>query len=468
MLHLLFTFGCSSFEEKAVAPQNPIEYSKEEKKERRTKREKRKRNEIAKEVSCLRGKEFSPVPFLAHQDTEEFAAFLQKDIDKDFASPEGMVFEYTLKGMRFLPFDYDLKKSFVDMMEEQAAAYYNQETDGFYIVQSMSGFMLDVTIAHELQHSLQDQHTDQLEKYSSENFHSFDHEMATRFLIEGEATLIGNAWLMQDMGALFGLSTMGDECLNDNNTDEMQRFWISCNDFFRDTAFVTRENSMDMPKWLKLILNFAMPLGSMQESLDNLPQFHYYLLNTPYLRGSWYAYNRFQQSGWKRSGLDALFENPPQTTEQVLHPEQEHSVPPLLSAAKLPASITKGWKQHTPNTMGELSVAVWLIEHGMPEKEALMAAEGWNGDRVQVWTKSNNKEDLPSLYAVSWVISWDNTKRTNAARVTFQEQIKKSFPEWKTQSWGKISKKGSELFTYNGGNGGVSWNKQSITLWWGF
>ena len=73
MLLVLFGLSCSYFEETPPPPPpKPIEYTEEEKKARRKKREERKLRTIADEVSCLRGKEFSPVPFLAHQNKEEF------------------------------------------------------------------------------------------------------------------------------------------------------------------------------------------------------------------------------------------------------------------------------------------------------------------------------------------------------------------------------------------------------------
>lgn len=461
-MFFLFLLCCSETEKENT----PYILTKEEEESKRKRSDQRSLKFIAEDVSCLRGKEFSPVPFLAYQKTEDFREFVQKDIDKELNNTKGETFSYTLKGLRLLPFDFNLKQSYIDMLSEQAAAYYDPQTKGFYIVQQMQGFMLKATIAHELQHSLQDQHTDLLSKYTSDYFQSFDHEMASRFLIEGEATLIGNTWLMQNMSSVFGLG--GKECLSETPSDEQFRFWSSIEDFIKDTAFATREQNTNIPKWMQLLLSMSMPMDAVQESLKNLPMFHYYMLNTPYLRGSWYAYAKLRQSGWKRSGLDQLFKNPPQTTEQTLHPEKNHIPPPVPNPVQLPAHITEGWTAHPPDTMGEMGIVIWLIQHGLSEEKAYKHAEGWNGDRVQVWTKSSTSNNNPTSYAISWKILWDSPALAQKGRKSIQAQIKNSFPQWKSQQWSSKSKKGKEEFTYGDTRGHISWDQAQLTLWWGF
>ena len=430
----------------------------------RKKKEARKLQDIAQDVACLRGHDFSPVPFLEHQNKEDFAAFIRDDVEKEYRSEKGKNFEKTLKGLRLIPNDYDLEKSFIDMLHDQAAAYYNPETKGFYIVQKMSGMLLGVTIAHELQHALQDQHTNILKNYSADHFRSFDQEMAARFLVEGEATLFGNAWLMHDMSSFFGVKA-DDSCLSEEPTQKLQIFWFSLNDFIQETAFVSRSNTLNIPKWMELLLNMAMPFSAAQEGLKNLPNFHYHTLNAPYLRGSWYAYSKFKQGHWKRSALDNLFVNPPQTTEQVLHPHKDHPVPKEPSVARIPSSITKAWAPQEPNSMGELGLIIWFIEHGMKEEDAFRTAEGWNGDRVQLWTK---ELDSAQKYAISWVLVFDTPEQAKTIRTAFHESISKTFLGFTASSWNPEENKGKEDFSYAEGKGKIEWTANQITLWWGF
>jgi hypothetical protein len=186
------------------------------------------------------------------------------------------------------------------------------------------------------------------------------------------------------------------------------------------------------------------------------------------LRGSWYAYVQLQKSDWKRSGLDNLFKNPPQTTEQTLHPEKEHTPPPIPPPVPLDTEQTAGWTAHTPNTMGEMGIVIWLIEHGMNEEKAYAMAEGWNGDRVQAWTKSSNSSQSPTSYAISWHILWDSQKEADKGRKAVQSQIKSSFPKWDAPQWGSTKNKGKETFTYSNTQGVVSWDQDKLVMWWGF
>ena len=142
------------------------------------------------------------------------------------------------------------------MLAEQAAAYYDPNTDGFYIVAQMKGLMLDATIAHELQHALQDQHQICCPSIQ-ESFHSFDHEMATRFMVEGEDTDRkhmayakhgSNVWDNQEMTA--SVKTQKNK----------KKFGIHV-DFIKDTAFATREQNTNMPKWMKILISMSMPYG---------------------------------------------------------------------------------------------------------------------------------------------------------------------------------------------------------------
>jgi len=117
--------------------------------------------------------------------------------------------------------------------------------------------------------------------------------------------------------------------------------------------------------------------------------------------------------------------------------------------------------------MGEMGIVIWLIEHGISEKEAYFAATGWNGDRVQVWTPIS-EGTTPTKYAISWNMLWDTKEDAWKARKAIQSQIKHSFPTFESDSWASQSKQGKETFTYANSKGIVEWNQDQIVMWWGF
>ena len=79
------------------------------------------------------------------------------------------------------------------VMQSQVAAYYDPESDAFYVVtQDLSEQMLGGLYAHELYHGLQDQHYNLDEYILSQTGGKLndDELLARQAVVEGEATYI--------------------------------------------------------------------------------------------------------------------------------------------------------------------------------------------------------------------------------------------------------------------------------------
>jgi len=90
--------------------------------------------------------------------------------------------------------------------------------------------------------------------------------------------------------------------------------------------------------------------------------------------------------GW--AAVDALYGNPPVSTEQILHPDAypgDRPVPVALPN-ELAARMGAGWTTEQRDTLGELQLRVWLEAGGGPawKPTADAAAAGWGGDRVEL------------------------------------------------------------------------------------
>ena len=85
------------------------------------------------------------------------------------------------------------------------------------------------------------------------------------------------------------------------------------------------------------------------------------------------------------SAVDALWAEPPASSEQVLHPEKYDAceAPLPVDAAALPALAGFG-PPATSDVLGELVVRTWLATAVSPEI-AWRAAAGWGGDRVGLY-----------------------------------------------------------------------------------
>ena len=118
--------------------------------------------------------------------------------------------------------------------------------------------------------------------------------------------------------------------------------------------------------------------------LERMPAILRETLLYPYTTGLTFAQGQYiSGGGW--AGVDALYANVPETTEQILHPEKyqagegpvEIDVPDDFTAR-----IGPDWKLALDDTFGEFQTGVWLRD--AEAANATEAAAGWGGDRVLV------------------------------------------------------------------------------------
>jgi hypothetical protein len=99
--------------------------------------------------------------------------------------------------------------------------------------------------------------------------------------------------------------------------------------------------------------------------------------------------------GWK--SINEAYENPPQSTEQILHPDKYRTnpdPPTIIDLGKLEPG--EGWSEIGRNVIGEMQLAILLRKHG-----GKPAAAGWDGDRFAVFESKDNK------LGVVWMTTWD-------------------------------------------------------------
>ena len=140
--------------------------------------------EIQTQVSCLRGRPFTEDVNVEFQSIEDFTAFVHAEIDRETKTARGRREARMLKALGFIGFEDDLGDIFERATVEQAAAYYDPKQNTFFIVKQMPDFMLRATMAHELQHALQDQHSSTLDDYTQGRFETHVAALAARFVVE--------------------------------------------------------------------------------------------------------------------------------------------------------------------------------------------------------------------------------------------------------------------------------------------
>ena len=130
---------------------------------------------------------------------EKIKEFLNKRI-KDVAKPEDLrAEELTLKKFGLVPPDFDLAKNTVELLTEQAAAFYDYDRKKLFITDTTSSETQEPVLAHEIAHAIADQNFN-LAKFIKAGRKSDDGATARLAVMEGQATWLMSELLARKMG----------------------------------------------------------------------------------------------------------------------------------------------------------------------------------------------------------------------------------------------------------------------------
>lgn len=313
---------------------------------------------------------------------EDMKALLIKEIEEDTTPEQFRLNEVALKLFGLLPTEINLKETLAQVYAEEVAAFYDTKTKTMHLIEEpkpkekpkpsfmerlfgpKSGFDKDenkTVIAHELTHALADQNYD-IDAMQEAVKTDDDQSLALSALIEGEATL-----------AMFGAGM-----------DDWQGKQI-----------------VHLPaKNLEMTFNLLspfMPMMGSGKALRKAPPILVESMAFPYFRGMVFCAKLANAQGWE--GVDQAYRNPPQSTEQILHPEKYGSHPDRPMAIDLGVlSPGAGWKELGRNVLGEMQMGVMLRGQGGKKPAA-----GWDGDRYVVFEDAKSKK-----FALAWLSTWDD------------------------------------------------------------
>jgi hypothetical protein len=257
-----------------------------------------------------------------------------------------------------LPEGTDLASLAVSFTAATAGATYSPLDKQILLVTERGGVRDQGLLTHEFVHALQDQHFDLLRMVLARPF-SFDREEAAFALVEGDAVSIerrvtqGEAWARKSVEDL------------------------------------TREEDERYAPYRKGIGAFFPPLLTETFIFRYRDGLHF----VETLRRSRPAVN-----------LDEVFRRPPQSSEQVLHPEKYLSgESPREVELDLEGFGEEGWRPTATTPLGEIGVR-GLLMAGVHTDEARRAAAGWGGDRSFIF----EREGRAPLFV--WRTVWDTPR----------------------------------------------------------
>ena len=245
-----------------------------------------------------------------------------------------------------LPAGASLEQLELDLNAGQAIGFYDPDTGGLYLLSEGGGVGLEqkLTFSHEFTHALQDQNFG-LNKLAIDTPDQSDRDLAHTALPEGDATLAMTQWAYANMSLL------------------------------------------DL-----LAVSLSSSSAAQTEQLNNAPAILRQDLMFPYEQGLAFVEGIYAKGGW--AAVDRLYEKPPSSTSQILHPELYAAgvAPVVVTLPAVPATLGSGWKLTMQDTMGELQLRVWLEgEHptAAQHSEAASAVSTWAGDRIGLYEGPN-------------------------------------------------------------------------------
>lgn len=339
--------------------------------------------ELQKEVAEAGGVPFrSDVP-LDYLSRAVLSSYLKEVLDSEYPPARASADERTLVALDLLPARTDLRALRARLLEENVAGFYDERPGRKRLFAVSDERTLtpanQIVLAHELRHALQDQYADVHGTLPASVGDFDDRRMAYLSLLEGDATLVMERFLLRRLPGL--PESVGDM------------------------------GALSLPP----------------NTMPGVPAVLQDQLVLPYLVGREFARAVFARGGW--DALRQAWARPPASTEQVLHPEK-YFASEGPRAPELPYTPPSG-RLINEGVLGEMLTRTLLGEGS----EA--AAAGWGGDLFRVFDLAGR---TLLIWASGWDTAADAREFAEAARARFQARygpprVERGFQVFASGEW---------------------------------
>jgi hypothetical protein len=332
------------------------------------KRTKQKQGEMTK----IRALEFKNGVKVGVYSKDELIEFLKKEMEKEAPREKVVRYQKAYQHFQLVPKEFDLYEATIDLLGSSIAGFYHPKTKEMRLVRAADGegdpaeklfeqqfsvTMEDITLVHELCHAAQDQNFE-LTTLPMDDETNDDMVAALKGLVEGDASIVGWKYCFKD------------------NFD----MYIGPTNAQYKSGMLPGKGA-DLPAYMRKTLTFPYGYG------------------TEFVLAVW----RAQKEDW--SAVSKMFEDPPSSTEQILHPKkyyQDRDNPTVVTLDGIGKIVGDSWKEQINNVHGEYVIRILLGEFkAQRAREIDKIAAGWDGDRFHTF------ESGDKLMTV-WYTTWDS------------------------------------------------------------
>jgi hypothetical protein len=281
---------------------------------------------------------------------QEVRDYLIREDKEDKKDSERYADDKTLEAFGLIPKGFPLDSFMLDVLTDQVAGLYDPKAKEFYIADWIPADEQRTVMSHELTHALEDQsfHIDSWIKAARPND---DAELARDAVSEGSA-----------------MAAMVDYEMLDQKV-----------------------SVRDVPDVTLLIRAGALSEMDKDPNLAKAPIYIRDELLFPYLAGTGFTQQFLKaHTGWQ--DLHLIFQNPPLSTQQILHPDlyMQGVKPEPVALPEWKGLVPGDWKLLEENTMGEFGVEE-ILKQLLDENRAELLAPAWKGDRYAVFEDAKTK-----------------------------------------------------------------------------
>jgi hypothetical protein len=281
---------------------------------------------------------------------QEVRDYLIREEKQDKNEAQRYADDKTLEAFGLIPKDFPLDTFMLDVLTDQVAGLYDPKAKEFYIADWIPPDEQRTVMSHELTHALEDQsfHIDPWIKAARPND---DAELARDAVSEGSA-----------------LAAMVDYQMLD------QKLGVR-----------------DLPDVTLLIRAGAISEMDKDANLAKAPIYIRDELLFPYLAGTGFTQQFLKaHTGWQ--DLHLIFQNPPLSTQQIIHPDMylQGVKPEPVTLPPWKGTVPEDWKLLEENTMGEFGLGE-ILKQFLDENRADLLSPAWKGDRYATFEESKTK-----------------------------------------------------------------------------
>lgn len=358
---------------------------------------------ILKDLEEMRDQTLAKPLVMGVKDKPEVTAFINERLAEEYGPAKVVAEGRMLKLMGLLPQPMDYGKFLVSLMTEQVAGFYDHTRQELHIAAWLPAMMQPSVMAHEIFHAIQDQEWDGGKLIDSKTYGP-DQVLAHAALLEGDATIVMFDWQQASAG-------------------------------------VPTDMALSKAAVYGIAASLPMQMASPQFPVMAVaPDYLKQSLIFPYQQGLLFV-AALRQSGMSWADVRKVYDDPPASTEQILHPERylERDHP---STVTLPAPLVPGFERTWDGPAGEFHHRQILLTR-LQTPEAIEGAAGWDGDMTVLETRGEQ------AYAVIRS-TWDTAEEAAAWVAALRTVHEKRQPPLPAMV---VSSEGTEV--------GVAWSEDA-------